>query len=57
MEHVEKFEVEKLVRDGHTYEQISWELRRHCPEIQRGLSSRSVRRYCLWRKQLPNGFY
>ena len=43
MDHVEKCEVEKLVRDGYTYEQISGELRRHCPEIQRGLSSR---RYC-----------
>ena len=37
MEHVEKCEVEKLVRDGHTYEYISEELRRHCSEIQRGL--------------------
>ena len=32
MEHVEK-----LVIDGHTYEYISEELRRHCSEIQTGL--------------------
>ena len=37
MEHVEKCEVEILIRDGHTYEQISGKLKRHWPEIQSGL--------------------
>ena len=44
--YIYKCEVEKLVRDGHTYEQISGELKRHCPAIQSGLLCRSFRRYC-----------
>ena len=39
-------EIESFIRRGLTYEEISVLLRRRNPSSSRGLSSRSVRRFC-----------
>ena len=46
MESVHKDFVEELIIAGFTYKEVSEELERKYPHIQKGLSSRSVRRYC-----------
>ena len=46
MEAVDKEMVEQWVKEGHSYEWISDALTAMYPAIERGLSARSVRRYC-----------
>ena len=46
MEAVNKCLVEKWVKEGKTYEMISEELHKLYPGLRRGMSARSVRRFC-----------
>ena len=46
MEDVEREVIDDLVKSGLTYRAISERLRELYPHITRGLSERSVRRYC-----------
>jgi hypothetical protein len=46
MDSVDRAVVEELVIAGYTFNQISEALQQKYPNITRGLSARSVRRYC-----------
>ena len=46
MEAVDKDMVQQWVQQGHSYEWISKNLMLRYPAINRGLSARSVRRFC-----------
>ena len=46
MDEIERLEVIELVKRGYSYERISEILRLKHPDLTRGLSGRSVRRFC-----------
>ena len=46
MDSIEKSEVMEMVKRGYSYERISHFLKANHPNITKGLSLRSVRRFC-----------